>query len=459
MTGVQYKYFVATTAVAALVMDLLDLTIMNVALPAIQREFDVSRSALSLAVTAYLATLAVVMPASGWATRRFGAPRAFLFAVAAFTAASALGAAAWSFEALILARGLQGLGGGLLVPVGMSMLFRAFPKDERATASAVFAVPGAFAPAIGPLLGGVLVDSASWRWVFLINLPVGVLAFLAGWRWLRPESGDSDQRLDVPGLIYAGAAVVGAVLGLTWLSEDGISGRVALAFSLGFAGLVFLLTARPHRTAPLVDLALFRRRSFAFGQFTMLVTSAGFGGLLFTVPLLLQQHEHLSATSTGLVLTAHAVGIVLVTPVGPRLVRRFGEKLVLACGIVGTAVTTSALAWLAHGADPVAYAVVLLLGGSAFGLMIVPQQTLPFVDLDDDQIPDGTSLLSTIRQLGVAIGTALVALPMAWQPGQEGFAWAFLVAGVVTLTGAIALVALRSHAGPRAAQPTQGAAS
>ena len=182
-----YKYQVATIAVAALFMDLLDLTIVNVALPAIQQEFATGTGELSLAVTAYLTTLAIVMPGSGWAAQRFGAPRTFLFAIAVFTVASALGALAWSFPALVAARALQGVGGGLLVPVGMAMLFRAFPKDERATASALFAVPGAVAPALGPFLGGLLVDAASWRWVFIINVPVGAAAFVFGLIWLRRE--------------------------------------------------------------------------------------------------------------------------------------------------------------------------------------------------------------------------------------------------------------------------------
>jgi MFS family permease len=169
------KYKVAIVTVFALFVDLLDLTTVNLAIPTLRTEFAASIGLAQLAVTAYVVMVAIVMPASGWAADRYGAKRTFLFSLAVFTFGSALCSAAWSMPTLIAARALQGIGGGLLVPVGMAILFRAFPEEERATASAIFSVPAAVAPALGPFLGGILIDAASWRWIFLINVPIGIL--------------------------------------------------------------------------------------------------------------------------------------------------------------------------------------------------------------------------------------------------------------------------------------------
>ncbi|WP_139980246.1 DHA2 family efflux MFS transporter permease subunit [Nocardioides litoris] len=449
MVGIDYKYKVATIAIVALFMDLLDLTVVNVALPTIQRDFGTDSGAISLVVTAYLTSLAVVMPASGWAAQRFGAPRTFQFAVAVFTFASLLGAVSWSFGALVAARALQGVGGGLLVPVGMALLFRAFPEDERAKASALFAAPAAIAPALGPLLGGLLVDAASWRWAFIINLPAGAAAFVLGVAWLRSEPSDPRHRLDLGGLVAVSAGVVSLTLGLTWLADDGASPYVVGA---GFVAVLalFLLVRRPSdQASPIIDFTLFRRRSFALGQFTMFTSSAGFGGLLFALPLLLQGEDELNATQTGLIMALHAVGILIATPLGPRLVSRYGDQVVLAIGIVGSAVCTAGLACLAHGATQLSYAALLLLAGISFGLMIVPQQTMPFSELADEDLPQGTSLLSTVRQLGLAVGTSLVALPIAWQAGRGGYSVALALAGAVTLAGAAAVMVNRRGRGAR----------
>src|SRR5689334_15505404 len=166
-------------------MDLLDTTIINVALPTLGRKFDAGTTTLEWVVTGYLLSLAVWIPASGWLGDRFGTKRIFMFALAMFTIGSALCGASTSIEMLIFFRVLQGIGGGMLTPVGTAMLFRAFPPQERAAASAVLVVPIAIAPTIGPILGGLLVDHLSWRWIFYVNLPVGIFGFLFAAKFLK----------------------------------------------------------------------------------------------------------------------------------------------------------------------------------------------------------------------------------------------------------------------------------
>lgn len=202
---VPYKWLVATAFVFGLFMALLDMTVLNTALPALGREFGTDASRLQWLVTGYLISLAIFIPASGWIADRFGARRAFGFAIAIFTTASLIAASATSLEMLTAARFLQGVGGGLLTPVGTAMLFRAFPPNERAKASAVLAVPAALAPTLGPVLGGWLVDTVSWRWIFYLNLPVGIAALLFVVFALRDDDEEGIAgRFDAAGFVVAG---------------------------------------------------------------------------------------------------------------------------------------------------------------------------------------------------------------------------------------------------------------
>jgi EmrB/QacA subfamily drug resistance transporter len=438
--GVRYQTKVVVLAISALVLDLLDLTVINVALPAIQEGLGTGTRSLSLVVTSYLATMAVVMPASGWAASRFGAPRVFLFTVAVFTGGSALCAGAWNIQALILARSIAGIGGGLLVPVGMGLLFRAFPESERAKASATFAAPAALAPALGPLLGGLLVEVASWRWIFLINIPVGLATLALGGRWLRQERGDVRRRLDWAGLVLAAGTVSGLLLGLTWVAEGRSGLRVTASLAMALAALGLLIRRESSVTEPLVAVGLFRRRRFAIGQSTMFLTSAGFGGLLFALPLLLESLRHLTAFQIGLILAAHALGIMITTPLAPPLINRVGDSAVLIAGIVGTALTTAALVLPGIRTPGLIYAGLLLLAGMAFGLLIVPLQTMPFASLDAGEVAQASAMLATLRQLGVAMGTSAVALPIHHAPGRQGFTWALLVAAAISLVALVALI-------------------
>jgi len=180
-----YKHIVAVTFVVAVFMDVLDVTIVNVALPTIGREFGASETGLEWVVTGYLLSLAVSIPASGWLGDRFGTKRVFLFALAMFTLGSALCGLSWNIGALIAFRVVQGVGGGMLVPVGTAMLFRAYPPDERARASSILSIPSVLAPALGPVFGVIITTHTSWRYIFLINLPIGVAAFVFGLVYLK----------------------------------------------------------------------------------------------------------------------------------------------------------------------------------------------------------------------------------------------------------------------------------
>ena len=213
---VDYKWLVAVAFVAGMFMDIMDTTIVNVALPTLGQNFDVGDGTFEWVVTGYLLSLAIWIPASGWIGDRFGTKKTFLVALIVFTTGSALCGAAWNIQSLIVFRLLQGVGGGMVTPVGTSMLFRAFPPSERARASAVLTVPTAIAPALGPVLGGWLVDNASWRWIFYVNVPIGIAAFVFALVLLREHTEPAAGRFDFWGFVCSGA---GLALVLYALSE------------------------------------------------------------------------------------------------------------------------------------------------------------------------------------------------------------------------------------------------
>lgn len=452
-----FKYKVAVVTVFALFMDLLDLTIVNLAIPTLRAEFGAPIGLAQLAVTAYVVMVAVVMPASGWAADRFGAKRTFLFSLGVFTVGSALCGAAWNMEALIVARALQGIGGGLLVPVGMAILFRAFPEEERATASAIFSVPAAVAPALGPFLGGILIDTIGWRWIFLINVPIGLVGLGLAVLWLDEYRVKDAGPLDVKGMALGALGFVAVTLALSSAPEGAIlRPGVVVPLLLGLLILAVFTRVELTSAAPMVDLRLFEGRDFAIGNAAMFLASVGFGGLLFALPLFLQGPHGIPASQAGTVMAMHAVGIVVTTIAGPKLVSLFGARTVLAAGLLGSGLTTLAFALTDQGTSLTLIGTVLLLAGGSFGLTVVPLQTVPFRGISQDRMARGTSILSVVRQLGVAIGTAAVAVPLGQVAGAAGYVIAFAFAGLATVIAVPAVALLRrADDGPAHEQPTR----
>src|ERR1019366_591591 len=234
------KISVSVVFVAAMFMNIMDITIVNVALPSIGRQFGVSEAALGSVAVGYLVSLAIVIPAAGWLGDRFGSKRILLLAIAVFTGASVLCGLADSLPELVLFRVIQGVGGGMLTPVGMALLFRTFPPEERVRASSILTVPTAVAPALGPVLGGLLVTELSWRWVFFVNLPIGVAAFAFGLIFLDEHRQTHPGRFDLPGFLLSGTGFALVMFGISEGPDRGWGSTLILAsIAIG----VVLLTA------------------------------------------------------------------------------------------------------------------------------------------------------------------------------------------------------------------------
>jgi EmrB/QacA subfamily drug resistance transporter len=410
MRRIEYKWIVGIVFVFGLFMDLLDMTIVNVALPTLSNEFDAGATTIEWVVTGYLLSLAVFIPVSGWAGDRFGTKRTFLFALSIFTLSSLLCGIAWNVEALIAFRVLQGVGGGMLVPVGTAMLYRAFPPSERAQASAILAIGAVVAPATGPVIGGYLVEYQSWHWIFFINLPVGALGILIAALFLREERQETAGRLDVPGFLLASSGFAALLYALAEAGSHGFyAGRV---ISFGTSGLLligaFALVELRVR-APMIDVRLLTNRLFTNANVVQVIGFGGLMGALFLLPLLLQSEMGLSPFQSGLTTFPQAIGVATMVQPASRVYRSVGPRRTLMAGLGGVMLTTLAFILVDVETSQWWIRLIMLLRGFSFAYVLVSLQTATFATIGQADMGRASSIFNSGRQVGASFGVALLA--------------------------------------------------
>ena len=412
--SVNQKVVVSAVFVAAMFMNIMDSTVINVALPTLSRYFAVPIGSVSGVVTAYLVTLAVAMPASGWIGDRFGGRNVLLASITVFTVASALCGLATSLPELVAFRALQGLGGGTLVPVGMTMITRAFPPAERIKANQVLIIPTLLAPALGPVIGGALVDGLSWRWIFYVNLPVGVAAVLVGLLFLPAGSEHQVGRFDLPGFLLAAAGFPLVMYALSAGSSAGWASAAVIGTGLpGLALLAVFIAVELRVAEPMLRLRLYKDRLFRVTSLQLTFAAGGFMGTLFLVPLLLQNGLGFSAIHSGLSTFTEALGGMTGVQLTTRLYKRVGPRRLMAAGMSGT-VTTIGLMALAGPSD--AFWMIPLLmffTGCSFGFAMSPAQTANMATITAAETGHASTLQNTVRQAGGAAGVALLGTVIA----------------------------------------------
>jgi EmrB/QacA subfamily drug resistance transporter len=462
---VNQKVVVSAVFVAAMFMNIMDGTVVNVALPTLSRYFDVPIGSVSGVVTGYLVALAVAMPASGWVGDRFGGRNVLLAAIGLFTGASALCGVATSLPELVAFRALQGLGGGLLIPVGMTMVTRVFPPAERIKANQILVVPTLLAPALGPVIGGALVDGLSWRWIFYVNLPVGLLAVTIGALFLPGGSEHSAGRFDLPGIALG---AVGFPLFLYAISVGSSSGwgsaPVVGAGIAGVALLVAFVLVEQRVASPLLRLRIYSDRLFRITSLQLVAASAGFMGTLFLVPLLLQNGLGFSAIHSGLSTFTEALGGMTGTQVTSRIYKRVGPRRLMIAGMSGSVVTIGLMA-LAGPSDAFWLIPVLMyLTGCSFGFAMAPSLAANMAKISPAETGHASTLQNTVRQAGAAAGVALLGTVLgasgAGPHDLAGYHLAFLAAAALMVVGVIfsAFVTDADAAATMAAVPRAAAA-
>ncbi|WP_185994845.1 MDR family MFS transporter [Nocardioides campestrisoli] len=414
--------------IAGMLMPVLDSTIVNVALDSLSRDLDASLPDTQWVVTGYLLSVAIVIPITGWAMDRFGSKRTWVTAVTLFALGSALCATAWSIESLIAFRILQGLGGGMLLPAGQAMLARAAGPANMGRAMTILGVPMLIGPILGPVLGGLLVEYGSWHWIFLVNVPVGVLAVaLALWRLPGERDLYDPGRLDTLGLALLSLSLASLLYGLSEASSKGGFGEPTVLWPLA-GGVVGLGLYTWHSLAAgarsIIDVRLLGDRLFASGALALFLTAIGlFGGMLL-LPLYYQTVRGEGALDAGLLLVPQGLGAIISMVVAGRLTDRLGAGYVVPVGVALAMLGTLPFTQLDIDTSYVWLSCALFVRGMGLGAIMMPTISSAYQHLSKDRVSRASPTLSAIQQVGASLGSALLVTVLTRQfadrMGAEG---------------------------------------
>jgi len=459
---------VGAAVVLGIVMTSLDTTIVAVALQTLSDGLDAPLQTIQWVSTAYLLALATSIPLSGWLTERFGARRVWVVALGLFGGASAACALSWSANSLITFRVVQGLGGGIVVPVGMSLLAQAAGPERFGRATTLVGAPLLIGPVLGPVIGGLVVEFASWRWMFTVNMPFTVAALVLALRVLPAGggSGAAAGRLDWVGLALLSPGLASIVFGL---ARAQALGTILDASALGpvSAGLVLVACFAVHaRRAerPIVDIGLLREPRFGLAAAVVFLGNGAFFAAWLVLPLYLQLARGYSPFEAGALLAAQGIGVAVTMPFSGRLIERIGGARVALIGVGVSIAGNLPLVWLTPTTPLWLLEAVLVVRGSGFGLTFMPAMAAAYAGLRPEQIPRATAILTVAQRIGAAASAALVAALLERQigaaPGAGAFASAFrwLVAMLLVAAPCAALLALRAGRGgddPREAGITE----
>jgi EmrB/QacA subfamily drug resistance transporter len=397
---------------------LLDTTIVNVAIDTIGRDMHVTVSAIQWVITGYLLSFGMVIPLSGWALARFGGRATWLFALVVFLAGSVLSGAAWNIGSLIGFRVLQGIGGGLLLPVLTTLLTQAAAGRQLGRLMAAVSLPVAVVPVFGPVISGLIISNISWRWIFYVNVPFCLAAIILAWRGLPARGAQQADRqaagaarLDVTGLVLLCPALAGLLYGLAQVSTAGGFGHVRVIVPLA-AGAVLLAAFAWHalRTAvvPLVDLRLFRSRSFTGASALLFLAGLSIYGAMLLLPLYFQQDRGYSALAAGLLLVPQGVGSILPRTIVGKLTDTLGSRPVSIAGIVLAAAGTVPFALAGAHTSEWLLGAALVVRGAGLGAATIALMVGAFQGLSKPELPHASSTTRIMQQVGGAFGAAVL---------------------------------------------------
>ncbi|AET88983.1 MULTISPECIES: MFS transporter [Caballeronia] len=443
---------------ATFFMENLDGTIIATALPQMARSFSVHPADMSLGITAYLLTLAVFIPISGWAADRFGLRTVFASAIALFTAASVLCATTSTLPAFAAARVLQGMGGAMMVPVGRLAVLRATPKEGLMRAIAIITWPGLVAPVIGPPLGGFITTYSSWRWIFYLNVPLGLIGLLLTLRYIDNVREDAKRRFDLPGFALCGIACTTLLYAMELIGRsDADWRRIGLLAAVGVVAGVASWRHLRRAAQPVVDLSALKVKTFAVAMGGGSLFRIAISAAPFLLPLMFQVGFGMNAFESGLLTLAVFAGNLSMKLVTTPVMRRFGFRPVLIVNGVIAALSLAAMSLLTPSTPTLVIAVVLFASGLSRSLQFTALNTLSFADVPKSQMSGASALSSTLFQMTMGIGVAIGAIALrigewihghnAQTIGPEDFSIAFLIVAFVGLVGVLDLFGLSRDAG------------
>jgi EmrB/QacA subfamily drug resistance transporter len=407
-----YVWRISAIVMVGSIMSIIDTTIVNVALTSLVRDLRSTIDEVQWVVTGYLLALAAVIPVAGWAARRFGPKTVYLTSLALFTAGSTLCGLAHTMTELIAFRVLQGLGGGMIMPVGQLMMATAAGPNRMGRVMSVIAVPAMLAPILGPAIGGLILDSTTWRWIFFVNVPVGVIGFIAAWRGLPRPAPQPAGRLDVVGLVLLSTGIPAITYGL---AEIGVTGsfsgiRVVLPIVLGAVLVVAFCFNALRVERPLLDLRLYARSTFSSASIVIFCFGAALFGAMILMPLYYQQVRHLDVLATGLLIGPGGIGAALVMPFAGRLADRYGGGPLALAGVLVLTAATVPFAFITATTPIVWLSFAMFVRGMGIGVSFIPAMAAAYASLRRSELSDATPQLNVLQRIGGSIGVAVLAV-------------------------------------------------
>lgn len=446
---------VAMIIASAMFMEQLDATVLATALPTMARDFSVSAPAMSIALTSYLLSLAIFIPASGRVADRFGSRTVFRTVIGVFILGSVLCAWAQNLTFLVFARLIQGLGGAMMMPVGRLVLMRSVERKNLVSAMSWLLVPALIGPILGPPVGGIIVTYLDWRWIFYINVPIGLLGFVLVSLYIEEFKGESDGPFDMAGLVLSGISLGSLLFGFEMSSR---SGEAALAASLISVGLIFgiayLRHARRH-PSPILDFSLMRIPSFNASVVAGSLTRITQGAQPFLLPLMLQLGFNLSAASAGGIVVATALGSMTMKAMAPKILRQFGfRNSLIINGLISTFGYALCAAFRPDWPMPLIF-IILFFCGFFMSFQFTAYNTVAYDEIGRERMSSATSFYTTFQQLMLSLGICVGALALHGSmlasdhemPELGDFSVAFLVVTAISITATIWNMRFSSSAG------------
>jgi EmrB/QacA subfamily drug resistance transporter len=432
----------------------LDSTILTTSLPQMAESLGESPLKLSLAITSYLITLAVFIPISGWIADRFGPRRVFCWAIAIFTLSSAACGFADSLGMLLVTRVMQGFGGALMTPVGRIILARSFPKEQLYAALAFVSIPALIGPTIGPIVGGLITTYLSWRWVFFVNIPFGIVGILLALKYVKNFDTPRPPRFDLKGFIIVGLGLACLELAIEFLGHHIVALPVTVSLFVVAAVLLGLYTWYALNNAnPVLDLTLFRLRTFRASTLAGSLCRMSIGAVPFLLALMLQVGFGLSPIQAGLITFVMNVGAICVKAVAQPLARRFGFRNLVLYNASVLGFITMGMASFQPSTPHWIMFIYLLFYGIARSVQFTNVNALAFADLTSANLSRGTSIASVMQQLSSSFGIALAATVLSLVAGASeiltpaDFHWAFIIIGFFPVISVFGFMRLKPSDG------------
>lgn len=442
------KAVVAIIYVCGMVMNSLDSTMITVAFATLGREFGRSPGEMQGVLIGFLVSVAMFIPASGWLGDRFGTKRVFLLALFLFAFGSLLSGFASSYEQLVLFRVVQGAGGGLLTPVGMAMLYRTYPPEERVRIARILMFATILGPALGPMVGGILIEQFSWHAIFFVNVPVGIVAIFFGGLFLEEHREAAAGGFDIAGFLLGGLGLSSLMFALNQGPQQGWESKTVLgALAVGVGLLIAFVVTELRIPEPMVQLRLFTNRLFRTTAVVSFFSSAAFLGILFMTPIFLQEGRGFTPFQSGSTTFPEALGVLTSTQLVARLYPKVGPRRLMTGGMIGVAIVAIIMSQLTLEGGPWPVRALMFSLGISMAYIFLPNQAASLATISRSETGRASTLFSVQRQIGSATGIALLGSVMALvgttiggtldgPPNIDAYRYAYLMAAGISLVGA-----------------------